>query len=331
MEGTEMHRSDAGIGMFNRIDKGLWWDDAWTLVEGCTPVSEACDNCWALAVENRFKKNPDGKVRIREDRLDKPLKRKKPTVYAIWNDLFHEDVPIGFLTHAFDTMTQCSQHIFLILTKRPERMQSMMYGVHGKGWRYFRDGDFLTNVWLGVTAENQEQYDTRARILYQIPAAKRFISYEPGLGSIDLTTKCLYPDVKCKDRQDDLGGLWCGQIIDNCPGANMGLKPVIDWVICGGESGPNARPMHPDWARSLRDQCKAAGVPFLFKQWGEWHPADAWGECIYSDPKKVYSFGKSNRDPLIDPSAWTEGMMIRVGKKKDGRLLDGKEYLEVPR
>jgi protein gp37 len=144
----------------------------------------------------------------------------------------------------------------------------------------------LPNVWLGTTAENQEQADKRIPHLLQCPAAKRFVSVEPMLGQVELT-KIIYNN-KAHD----------------CLATS---SHRIDWVICGGESGPRARPMHPDWARSLRDQCKAASVPFFFKQWGAWKPWDNW---------------------TGDPAKWPAE---RVGKKKAGSLLDGAEHKEYPK
>ena len=117
------------------------------------------------------------------------------------------------------------QHLFLILTKRPEKMLDI-----------FKPTSGLPNMWIGVSVENQKQADARIPILLQIPAAKCFVSIEPMLGPIRLQ--------------------------------HYGTGTSIDWVICGGESGPGARPMHPDWPRSIRDQCQSAGVPFFFKQWG---------------------------------------------------------------
>ena len=163
------------------------------------------------------------------------------------------------------------------------------------------------NVWIGVTAENQEQADKRIPILLQIPAAKRYVSIEPMLGPVNLEDitvikgpgdehhfSCLGCDV---DPADD----------GDFHGAN------VNWVICGGESGPGARPMHPDWARSLRDQCQVAGVPFFLKQWGEWYPDSK----IITRNKQTMMFGNT--------------VVHRVGKTAAGRLLDGKEYLEVPK
>jgi protein gp37 len=130
----------------------------------------------------------------------------------------------------------------------------------------------LPNVWIGVTAENQEQADKRIPLLLQIPAAKRFVSVEPMLGPVDLT------DVPVPQAVDNRG-FSINALTDYDDEHFFNKHPKLDWVICGGESGPEARPVHPDWIRSLRDQCVRAEVPFLFKQWGEWGPLEGSGAC----------------------------------------------------
>ncbi|MCK4579399.1 MAG: phage Gp37/Gp68 family protein [Candidatus Marinimicrobia bacterium] len=277
--------------------KGKYWDKAWSLVEGCTPVSEACNNCWLASMAHRFKTTCikettiaitsdhfpmelrlttfngkfNGTVNVRPDRLDIPLKTKKPTVFAVWSDLFHADVPKEFILKAFDRMDQASQHIFLVLTKRPLELYEFCsrYGI-GSG------NNFPDNAWLGVTAENQEQADKRIPILLQVPAAKRFVSIEPMLSGIDFTNIGTVIEHGEFEEPEYLHGL-----------------ADLDLVILGGESGHKARPMHPDWVRSVRDQCQAAGVPFFFKQWGTYK----------------------------GPGDW---------KIPAGRLLDGREWNDLP-
>lgn len=316
-----------------RMEKGMYWDEAWSLVSGCTHVSPGCDHCWSAAETHMRANNPNekvkarnqgltvnscfnGQIRLNNEFLDKPLRKKKPTVYAIWNDLFHEDVPNEFLYKVFAVMAAANWHTFLILTKRPERMKEVVKKI----WPMFIgnvfNGTVITgpppNVWLGVTAENQEMADKRIPILLQTPAAVRFVSCEPLLGSVDLTH--ITPDnytvmnvlEGCghskKSHAQSMPNLFCNK---------------LDWVICGGESGSGARPMHPDWARSLVEQCNDVGTKFFFKGWGEWGPVD---QNIKWDGKRgIGTFGH-----------YAEGDLVRCGKKQSGRLLDGREWNEFP-
>ncbi len=275
-----------------RAKSGKYWDRAWSLVDGCTPVSPGCEHCWSKAMGERFHRWPE-KAMPRRDRLDIPLKVKKPTVWAVWNDLFHEDVPFRFICDTIEIIKNCPQHIFLILTKRPERALEIFTALLSPPLDKFNK---CKNLWLGVTAENQEMADSRIPELLEIPAAKRFVSIEPMLGPIDI------------ERH-----LWNYIYVNNSTLNKNGER--VDWVICGGETSPKARPMHPDWVRNLRDQCQAAGVPFWFKGWGEWGPSHQ-SESYYCKGKEI----------ILD------NMYFRkVGRKNTGRLLDGWEYSEIPK
>ena len=326
-----------------RIAKGMYWDQAWSLVEGCTPISPGCDHCWAASQAHvrAGQKNPkiraryeglttdkgkwNGQIRLLTNNLGAPLRRRKPIVYAVWNDLFHEDAPDEFIDRAFAVMALSPEHTFLVLTKRPDRMREYittrprdsMKPDHALikdelGWRNYSVPWPLPNIGLGVTAENQETANKRIPILLQIPAAVRFISVEPMLGPVDLSEGmcergwwCDYCQATKSPQQVTYDELctYCGGSVE--------WKEQIDWVICGGETGPGARPMHPDWARSLRDQCKAAGVSFFFKQRGEWYP----------DRKGIYEG---------DSAIFGNTVVHRIGKKAAGRLLDGVECNEMP-
>lgn len=223
------------------------------------------------------------------------------------SDLFHEAVPIEFIKQVFDVMARCPQHTFQILTKRPERMQFLL-------WSEF-DWKPLPNVWLGVSIEDQATANERIPLLLQTPAAVRWVSAEPLLGPVVLGAAHL-------------------------PVFGLGSRMAIDWLVVGGESGPKARPMHPRWVRSLRDQCAAHWVPFLFKQWGEWAPSST----LPKDTRLAYerwgwiseNGGEPDRmhdKPFKDESAHHE-LMGKVGKTAAGRLLDGvlhdDFYEEVP-
>ena len=247
--------------MKKTIEDGKWWDAPWTLVNGCTPVSPACDNCWLAEFTHRHSSNPtmkgqfdgltemagnrpcfNGKVTWRPDRLDVPRKTKKPTVFAVWSDLLHEKIPTAAIDMAFNAMHQSPEHTFIVLTKRAARMARVMRMLSDDSRRKFH------NVYMGVTAENQEQAEARILELLRYPG-KKILSIEPLLGPIDLTNICL--DASTEGNEGDVRP-W----VD------------IDGVIVGGETGHNARPMHIDWVRQIQQDCKAAGVPFFFKGWG---------------------------------------------------------------
>jgi protein gp37 len=260
--------------MFDKISEGRYWDKPWSLVSGCTRCSPGCDHCWALAMEDRFRLNQNEvgdrqtKVVIRPDRLDIPLKRKKPTVWAVWNDLFHEDVPADFIVSAFMTMFSADQHTYLVLTKRPKRAVGLLnsiWRIQGTNEPYISKAK---NVWIGVTACNQSEADEKIPLLLQIQAAVRFVSIEPMLGPVDL-------HLTRSDRRTHLLN-----DCDNFPGVEHSRKyrNDISWVVLGGETGAGARPMKTEWVRDVRDQCKAAGVPFFFKAWG---PCEEVGRMLY--------------------------------------------------
>lgn len=280
-----------------------WTDKTWNLVTGCSKVSLGCEHCYAERMAKRLAGRygyPEAPhhfdVTLHPERLDEPLKRRKPTMYFLCSmgDLFHEDVSTTFIADVWNIMRQCPQHTFQILTKRPYPMLSIV-----TDW-----GIVLPNVWLGVTAENQAMADKRIPLLLQTPAAVRFVSAEPLLRSIDLD---LYLPNNVYERNAPLMNY-------HKPG------PRLDWVIIGGESGPGARPMHPQWVRDVRDQCQAAGTPWFFKQWGAWTPG-----ATYDYPFGPAEIGERC---IEHDGKWTR--MYRVGKKRAGHLLDSEEYREFP-
>ncbi|MEM9522939.1 MAG: DUF5131 family protein, partial [Pseudomonadota bacterium] len=242
----------------------------------------------------------------------------------------------------------CPHHIFQVLTKRADRMRAYCIGLGVPGREHqikdaarkagapLRDMEVLSwritalplrNVWLGVSAEDQARADQRIPDLLATPAALRFVSAEPLLGMVELTR---LPGCDALN-----GRRWGGLDGDVRRGWSSGGNARLDWVICGGESGRGARPMHPDWARSLRDQCQAAGVAFFMKQWGEWLPAEfgAAPDIHFQDG----SWMDANTLPDIDgEDGWAfdefkaHALFKRVGKRAAGRLLDGREWNEAP-
>ena len=243
----------------------------------CTPISEGCANCWHIAVADRLSKNPtmhlwdrahyagekdqSGEIiGLKAKELEAPYRRKKPAIIGVqfMGDLFHESVSFNHIHQVWDAMKACPQHIFVVLTKRPERMQGVVELIYSKERMGWANG-FWNHVYLGVTAENQQRADERISVLIDIPAAVHFVSLEPLLGPIDLT----HFDPGGMNNWNLLGGKG---FVDGFGEVEKMPFECLDWVICGGESGPNARPMHPDWARGLRDQCQEAGVPFFMKQ-----------------------------------------------------------------
>ena len=238
------------------MSKIEWTEKTWNPVTGCTKFSAGCAHCYAETMANRLKamgveKYSNGFTpTLHEESLFEPLAWKKPHTIFVCSmaDLFHEDVPFEFIGKVMHTIQKTPWHRYQILTKRAQRMAD-----------YFSKADVPSNVWLGVTVENQ-QAKSRIDILRTMDAPVRFLSCEPlleDLGALDLTN--------------------------------------INWVIVGGESGVQARPMHPDWVKSIRDQSSASGIPFFFKQWGTWG-ADG----------------------------------IKRSKKANGKLLDGEIYHMLP-
>ena len=386
-----------------------WATKVWNPVTGCTKISPGCDNCYAERMAKRlagrvgYPKDESFEVTFHSNRLVLPLKWRKPQRVFInsMGDIFHDDVENWMIDKIFgvilasNVLVNKPDHVFMVLTKRPERMRQyfterqpvdlikawtkasdwitlnnldvlfldLVYsetcrdwderGRNSNGsahlpWGYIDKLWPLPNLLLGVTAENQEQAEKRIPVLLQIPAAVRFVSVEPMLSAIDLRewmadcgcVQCKrkyytdldeleYPEndnTKCPD---------CGGDIVSFSGYKKTLRP--NWVICGGESGPGARPMHLDWVRSLRDQCQASGTPYFFKQWGGWEPVEQVDHGFLPDNEHRLAshmvidlngedWSGAGGNEFIQPG-WH---MHRVGKKKAGRLLDGRTWDEIP-
>jgi protein gp37 len=349
------------------MSKIEWTDATWNPLAGCSIVSPACTNCYAMAMAARIERMSPGlehyqgltqtvngkpvwtgKVAIApEANLLKPLRWKKPRRIFVnsMSDLFHENVPDEWIDRIFAVMALAPQHTFQVLTKRPKRMREYLSRANGRVAQAVYDSAQvnqplehlgltfapkatpslsieawpLPNVWLGVTAEDQTRADERIPELLATPAAVRFASVEPMLGPVDLI------------RTPRAGDTWDWLTGERETALAKTTTSRLDWVICGGESGPGARPMHPDWARSLRDQCAAAGVPFFFKQWGEFIPCktDHDGDrfiCI-EDGARSPAFDEDTKHPIVTVG---NQEMWRVGKSRAGRLLDGREWNEFP-
>lgn len=341
-----------------------WTDHTFNPWEGCTKVSPGCLHCYAETRNARFgggtalnwgKGAPRRRTSVHNwneprrwnaeaerkmdvltpgmARVDYPLPRSR-VFCASLADWLDDEVPIEWLADLLDLQRTCTHLDWLDLSKRPEnwgaRIEAVMRTTSSRDLAKFcddwRGGKAPSNIWLGTTVEDQKRADERCRLLLEIPARVHFVSAEPLIGPVDISWALPSNGV----RKTAHG-------VERFPVAG------IDWVICGGESGPGARPMHPDWARSLRDQCAAAGTAFHFKQWGEWI---ARSQYLYvGNEPIVQAFGAGGkftsavmrRDGRIDESLGeasttndSDSAIVRVGKKLAGRLLDGVEHNAFP-
>lgn len=238
--------------------------ETWNPTTGCNKVSQGCKHCYAQVMHRRLQAMGvkgyehdflDG-ARPQPHTLDRPLKWKKPRTVFVnsMSDLFHEAVPFSFILEVYAEASITPRHTYLVLTKRPERAAEfyewlrVYVNAHDMGGfnGWFNGG--MPNVWLGTSVEDQAAANSRIPHLLRCPAAVRFLSCEPLLGPVELGT---WLDIGPSEARFSY---------------SPGVFSQIDWVIAGGESGHGARHMHPDWARSLRDQCRTAGVPFFMKQ-----------------------------------------------------------------
>jgi protein gp37 len=320
-----------------------WTDKVWNPITGCTPISEGCKNCYAKKMACRlqgrhgYDKTDPFKITIHsEDKFLEPLKWRKPANVFVCSmgDLFHKDVPTAEIDKVFAIAAILPKHNFLFLTKRPERMAEYfstpakqlaerweeaiyamgisdknddvdsvacyLHNICALGWP-------LKNIWLGVTVENQQAADQRLHYLNSIRAAVKFVSCEPLLSGINF--------------KQSLG--------ESLKWHAGGLKNCLSWVIAGGETGHNARPIISNWVESLQKQCAYNSIPFFFKGWGEWMPS---GQMDAGLRRETY---------LINPNKYKfknyceNGVCIEVtqktGKKISGDLLDGKQYHEFPK
>jgi len=305
-----------------------WSEYSWNPVVGCSKRSVGCERCYALRMAVRLAHNPklpdetrekyastvrkvgdkwqwSGKVALFPERLKEPLKRRRPTRYFVpsMSDLFHENVPLDFIEQVYDVMAEAKQHTFQVLTKRPRRAADFLLNYILPSPRYLNVADvplIWKNVWLGVTAENQAVADERIPLLLQIPAAVRFVSCEPLLGVVDLSEYLMCRQYAGEEKQPK------PRTIGGKPYKVMRIRPRLSWLIVGGESGPGARPMHPDWARSLVQQGKAANVPVFVKQMGA-----HWAK--YAEPEGDWHTTVKQRGDSKghDMRYWPEDLQVR--------------------
>lgn len=341
------------------MSKIEWTDETWNPTTGCAKVSTGCKNCYAEKMSKRLAAMGqekyqgimtdagrfNGTVRTHLDELSRPFTWKKPRRVFVnsMSDLFHEDVPFEFIDMVFAVMMATPQHTYQILTKRPERMAEWFnrkeiswqqegmrgreriryqaYHSFGKKVEY-DNGRYwpLPNVWLGTSVENQETANERIPHLLECPAAVRFLSCEPLLGAVDLSTWMRPHTVHAHISEDAQKDPEFMDVFVKMCNLAAGMISGINWLIAGGESGTDARPMHPDWARSLRDQCKEAGVAFFFKQWGNWCAPDQYD----------FAIGKPSLESC-KRHVFEDGTEVyNVGKKAAGNLLDGRKHEEFP-
>lgn len=344
-----------------------WTDYTWNVITGCSVLSAGCTNCYAMKLAGtRLQHEPSragltrdsaagpvwtGEVRFNAKWLDDPLQLGRPRKVFVCahGDLFHEDVPDFWIDRVFAVMALAPWHTFQVLTKRADRMWAYLTdpGVRARiarriaryegnpaapvaSKRVADGGDYwpLPNVWLGVSVENQAAADDRIPALLEAPAVVRWVSAEPLLGPVDLVPY-LYRPVQPEEVTGDAV----------VPGGWMTMEgvPRLDWLVVGGESGAGARPMHPSWARTLRDQCARAGVAFLFKQWGSHslHEIDAASRVVPPMPMRLLDvhlmrpgetrFTKTRGDlPIGELFAPGNTVATRHLRKHEiGRALDG--------
>lgn len=351
-----------------------WCDHTFNPWEGCQKVGPGCDNCYAEVRNRRFNGGHPinwgpGATRRRTSDANwrKPMQwqakagefmakhgRRQRVFCASLADVFDNAVPVQWRISLMRLIIETPDLDWLLLTKRIGNAAAMLdTAFRGAVAQRERWSDVvLPNVWIGSTITSQAEADRDIPKLLDIPASVRFLSMEPLLGPVDLTN--INPTIFAA-RANALTGIWKWQ-----DGPRKKESSPIDWVIVGGESGPGARPLHPGWIRSLRDQCDASRVPFLFKQWGEWKPINQMDEiehrAIYqskviakahesqSDLDDIYGRRCSvatkvvHRDgsvhDITEPMAFLQGtdamQSFKVGKQSAGRLLDGVEHNGFP-
>jgi protein gp37 len=331
---------EAGMAENSKIE---WTDHTFNPWQGCTKVGPGCDHCYAEARQDKrlhVVQWGAGQPRKRTKTWGDPVKwnaaheafyaahgRRQRVFCASLADIWDNEAPIEWLVDFLDLCRLTPNLDKMLLTKRignvrKRLLEAAEWITNNRRADYDRfralagwlvawiNGNPPADVWLGATVVNQEEADRDISKLLATPARVRFLSMEPLLGPVSFRWAPWVPLVN-------------GRELDGLRG--------VDWVIVGGESGPGARPMHPDWARHLRDQCAAAGVPFLFKQVGSAVPVETDVDCDHGPT--VYPLDESVELPGERHRVHTAGngqLFVRVGKKAAGRLLDGVEHNGFP-
>lgn len=319
-----------------------WTQKVWNPTTGCDRVSPGCDHCYALTMAKRLKgmgsakyqndgdprtSGPGFGITEHPDALNLPLRwRQGQRVFVnSMSDLFHDGVTDEFISRVFAVMAATPQHTYQVLTKRHGRMRSVLSNPdfvdsvleYVDGWfepqravATLEDWAWpLRNVWLGVSVEDQKRADLRIPALLDTPAAVRWLSCEPLLGPVDLAH--VGPDSLAVCDPTAIG-------YESGGPRGWVAGGTIGWVVVGGESGPGSRPMHPGWARQIRDECRRTRTPFFFKQWGDSAPLDQ----LPDDAAASWE--------IRNGAGYPGDTMCQVGKKATGRELDGRTWDEYP-
>lgn len=322
-----------------------WTEKVWNPVTGCNKVSAGCKFCYAEIMHRRLSKMQpekygrpflDGAIDYPPD-LNKPMEWKKPSMIFVnsMSDLFHVDIPFYYVFECFVVMMKANHHTYQILTKRHDRMLEFFNFVEEMAPEMYEDICQADHIWLGVSVENQQMANIRIPALLKTPIRTKILSCEPLLGPLEIVKHC----VSGRGDFSDAGEV-------------STVSSAIAWVIAGGESGHQARAPHPDWFRSLRDQCASMAVPFFFKQWGSYYtqsfkmtsgePSFRMFESFQQWVNKAQTWVGSNSacvsiDGLqcmngadMKKATYPVAIMDRMSKKNAGNLLDGKLHEAYP-
>jgi protein gp37 len=282
------------------MSKIEWTNKTWNPITGCSTISEGCKNCYAEKMSKRlagrfgYNNEEPFKVTIHRDKFELPYLWKKPQMIFVcsMSDIFHQDVTFEIIKQIFDIMTFSQKHTYQILTKRPVRM-----------YEFFRNYDMLNdfsynrfkNIWFGVTAENQHQWNKRLPWLLKLPVKIKFVSCEPLLTNIDM-------DIETVKK--------------------------LDLIITGGETGHNARPIHPVWVKNIKDKCTEADKHFFFKGWGAWEPIVYKNKDKKFKDKRYVKLTPDKNEIILQKTYFPLINMIKT--KGKNRKFDGIEYNELP-